>query len=274
MSAAAQIKLGASLGRWNGSDVGARLAEMAQVVEAATVFPYPFNMPISRQTLRDFRRTSHDLGLLLLVHGPIWELYTASIYPQVRALGVDMVKRAIDFAVEIDAVHITVHPGSTQWPDVWPQLERQAIEAQMQSFIEIGAHAAQAGIQVGIENMLPGEGCLSGYDDLTEILRVLDRRPEMGVTLDVGHLQILGLDQAQIVRKLGKRLNHLHVHDNLGEWDQHLPVGDGVIAWEPLCRALVEIGYRGVLEVERSLPDGGVESSIAVLKRALRLAGW
>jgi sugar phosphate isomerase/epimerase len=135
MTDSAQIKFGASLGRWNGSDVGARLEEMAQVVDAATVFPYPFNMPVSRQTLHQFRRTSQDLGLMLLVHGPIWELYTASIYPQVRALGVEMVKRAIDFAVQIDAVHITVHPGSNQWPNVWPQLEQQALEAQMQSFV-------------------------------------------------------------------------------------------------------------------------------------------
>lgn len=272
MMVGTKIRFGASLGRWNGSDVSARLEEMAQVVDAATVFPYPFNMPVSRQTLRDFRRTSQDLGLMLLVHGPIWELYTASIYPQVQALGVDMVKRAIDFAVQIDAIHITVHPGSNRWPDVWPQLERRALEAQMQSFVEIGAYAAQAGIQVGIENMLPGESCLSGYDDLTEIYRVLDRLPEMGVTLDVGHLQILGLSHAQIIHDLGKRLNHLHVHDNQGEWDQHLPVGDGVIDWEPLCQALLEIDYTGVLEVERSLPDGGVESSIAVLRRALGLA--
>ena len=88
MTTGTGIRFGASLGRWSASDVTTKLTEMAQVVEAATVFPYPFNMPLSRQTLRDFRDASHDLGLSLLVHGPIWELYTASIYPQVHALGV------------------------------------------------------------------------------------------------------------------------------------------------------------------------------------------
>jgi sugar phosphate isomerase/epimerase len=246
---------------------------MAQVVDAATVFPYPFNMPVSRQTLREFRCASQDLGLLLLVHGPIWELYTASIHPQIHALGVEMVKRAIDFAVQIDAVHITLHPGPKRWPDVWPQLQRQALDAQLRAFIEIGEYAAQVGIQVGIENMLPGENCLTGYDDFAEIYRVLDCQLHMGVTLDVGHVEILKQSSVRIIHRLGKRLNHLHIHDNHGEWDEHLPVGEGVIAWEPVCRALLEMDYSGVLEIERSLPDGGVESSIAVLKGYLGIEG-
>jgi sugar phosphate isomerase/epimerase len=180
-----------------------------------------------------------------------------------------MVKRAIDFAVQIDAVHITIHPGPNRWPDVWPQLERQALEAQRRAFLEVGAYAGQAGIQVGIENLLPGADCLPGYDDLSEIHKILERQPELGVTLDVGHLQIARLSPASIIRRLGQRLNHLHLHDNHGKWDEHLPVGEGLIAWEPLCQALLEIDYHGVVEIERSVPDGGVESSIAILKRLL-----
>ena len=138
MTVGTGIRFGASLGHWSASDVTAKLTEMAQVVDAATVFPYPFNMPVSRHTVRDFRCASRDLGLLLLVHGPIWELYTASIHSQIHSNGVEMVKRAVDFAVEIDAIHITLHPGPTRWPAVWPQLERQALEAQMRAFLEMG----------------------------------------------------------------------------------------------------------------------------------------
>lgn len=268
MSTGAQIKFGASLGRWDAGDIVSQLRAMAPVVDAATVFPYPFNMPVPRAVLRQVRDVSHDLGLTLLVHGPIWELYTASIYPEVRQLGVCMVERAIDFAAQIGAVHITLHPGDNGWPDVWPQLAQQAREAQMASFVELVAYAQAAGVRVGIEN-LPQGASLPGYADFAEIFRVLDRIPAVGVTLDVGHVQTMGMDHAALIRRLGPRLNHLHVHDNHGEWDEHLPVGAGAIRWEPLCRALVEIEYRGVLEIERSLADGGVRESIARLRRYL-----
>jgi sugar phosphate isomerase/epimerase len=242
---------------------------MAGVVDAATVFPYPFNMPVSDRLLREVREVSQDLGLVLLVHGPMWELYTASIYPHVRTLGVRMVQEALDFAAHIGAVHITLHPGPNRWPGVWPQLVQAAIDAQTQSFAELASFASTLGVQIGIENMLPGDDCLPGYDDLSQIYPVLDHVPGVGVTLDVGHLHVLGLDQAQVIRRLGSRLNHLHVHDNHGQWDEHLPVGYGTIDWGCVCQALRDIGYGGVLEVERSLADGGVESSLAVLKRAL-----
>jgi sugar phosphate isomerase/epimerase len=268
MTLGGRIRFGASLGRWDAGDIVAQLRAMAPVVDAATVFPYPFNMPVPRAVLRQVRDVSHDLGITLLVHGPIWELYTASIYPEVRQWGVRMVERAIDFAVQIDASHITLHPGANGWPDVWPQLAQRAREAQMASFVELAAYAEASGVRVGIEN-LPRGATLPGYADFAEIFRVLDRIPSVGVTLDVGHVQTMGLDPAALIRRLGPRLNHLHVHDNHGEGDEHLPVGEGAIRWAPLCRALVEIDYHGVLEVERSLADGGVRRSIARLRRYL-----
>jgi sugar phosphate isomerase/epimerase len=203
------------------------------------------------------------------VHGPIWELYTASIYPEIRHLAVDMVKRAIDFAVKIEAVHITLHPGLRRWPDVWPQLETAALNAQLASFEELCNYATRSGVLVGIENMPRSKDQFGGYVDFSELERVLDALPDVGVTLDVGHVQTAGLDPGTVIHHLGERINHLHVHDNWGEHDEHLPVGDGEIAWAPLCEALVTTGYQGVLEIERSLADGGVCASLQRIKSYL-----
>jgi sugar phosphate isomerase/epimerase len=245
------------------------LKEVASVVEATTLYPYPFNLPVPRATLREIRTTSRDLGLTLLVHGPIWELYTASIYPEVRCLGVERIKQAVDFAVQIDAVHMTLHPGPSRWPGVWPQLQEQALDAQRRSFVEIDAYASRAGIRLGIENMLPGERCLRGYDDLSEVFTILDHVPSIGVTLDVGHLLIANVEPVGIIHRLDDRLSHLHVHDNHGREDEHLAVGEGDIEWQPVLQALIDIGYQGYLEIERSLADGGVEASITRLASTL-----
>jgi len=241
---------------------------MAEVADATTIYPYPWNLPVSRGLLHDIRQLSGDLGLLLLVHGPCWEVYTASVYPDTRALGVEAIKRAIDFASAIGAGHITVHPGPSQWPDVWPHMEQRAQEAQARSLLELSEYAARADLQIGIENMPRGDRSLPGYVDFTEIYRVLQMAPSLGVTLDVAHVHTAHLDLGEIIRRLGARINHVHVTDNHGDFDSHSPIGEGTIRWEGVASALLAIAYRGVIEVERSLADGGVRSSLDALKEA------
>ncbi len=261
-------KFGASLGAWRPSDVLSRVKQMAEVADATTIYPYPWNLPVSRGLLHDIRRLSGDLGLMLLVHGPCWEVYTASVYPDTRALGVEAIKRAIDFASAIGARHITVHPGPSQWPDVWPHMEQRAQEAQAQSLLELSEYAARADLQIGIENMPRSDCSLPGYVDFTEIYRALQMAPSLGVTLDVAHVHTAHFDLGEIIRRLGARINHVHVTDNHGDFDSHSPIGEGTIRWEGVASALLAIAYRGVIEVERSLADGGVRSSLDALKEA------
>ena len=44
---------------------------------------------------------------------------------------------------------------------------------------------------------------------------------------------------------IGKRLRALHINDNRGEKDDHLLPYLGYVEWEPVLRALKEIGYAG-----------------------------
>jgi sugar phosphate isomerase/epimerase len=197
-------------------------------------------------------------------------VYTASVYPEIRSLGVAAIEQAIDFAAAIGAVHITVHPGLDQWPDVWPHMERRALDAQARSLIELSAYAASANIPIGIENMPTGTGAFQGYIDFSEIFPLLKTAPSLGVTLDVAHLHTAGLDPVRIIHRLGERITHVHVTDNKADFDSHSPIGEGTIQWHAVARALLEVGYCGVVELERSLDDGAVESSLAALREVFR----
>ena len=99
-----RIRLGASVGSSNASNVQ-EPHEMGIVVEAVTVSSHSLNIPVSCWTLRDPRDATQDAGLRRCAQRPIRELYAASIYPQVRTLAVNMVKRAVDSAVQNGAVH-------------------------------------------------------------------------------------------------------------------------------------------------------------------------
>jgi len=46
------------------------------------------------------------------------------------------------------------------------------------------------------------------------------------------------------------RLAQVHAHDNAGEFDDHLPLGEGVIDWSSLIGVLAGAGWDGVFMLE------------------------
>lgn len=74
--------------------------------------------------------------------------------------------------------------------------------------------------------------------------------PRLKVCLDTGHANVFRDDIAEDVRLLGDDLATLHVHDNKGNWDQHLIPYMGNIKWEEFLSALKEIGYKGAFTLE------------------------
>lgn len=77
------------------------------------------------------------------------------------------------------------------------------------------------------------------------------------VCLDIGHLLLTGDytgDTPQgAIRKLGKYLRVLHVHDNFKEKDEHSPPYFGKADWKEIALALKEVGYQGVFNLELTL---------------------
>lgn len=92
-----------------------------------------------------------------------------------------------------------------------------------------------------------------------EILYYLDElnSDRFGVCLDTGHLLLTGDytgDTPQgAIRKFGKHLKVLHVHDNFKQKDEHSPPYFGHGDWKEIALALKEVGYDGVFNMELTL---------------------
>jgi len=90
-------------------------------------------------------------------------------------------------------------------------------------------------------------------DDLD---RVLSAAPDLGITLDVGHANLHGLENISIsiIDRLGQLIRHVHLHDNrggTGQYDDlHLPIGHGRVEFKPIITSLKDIGYRGTMTFE------------------------
>jgi sugar phosphate isomerase/epimerase len=104
-----------------------------------------------------------------------------------------------------------------------------------------------------IENMLPHLS-LGQTPDLVQLIAQFDGG-EFGVCLDTGHANLSG-DIYDLPRQIGGRLKVLHVHDNHGDRDDHLPPGRGRIDWAFLMQRLAEQKFEGPLILELSGDKG------------------
>jgi sugar phosphate isomerase/epimerase len=87
-----------------------------------------------------------------------------------------------------------------------------------------------------------------------------------GMCLDIGHWHYSGMGAGwrnlpEWLDIAGERAGHLHLHDNDGSSDQHLPMGMGDIDFAELWRLLSERGLDPSATIENHSPDFLAESA-------------
>lgn len=175
--------------------------------------------------------------------------------------------RSIEMAAKIGCPSITIHPGSTNTPE----MEKEAfVEGNIKAIKKLIPYAEEYGIELLLENI--------GYKDLPpfcnvhaataqDLIDIVDEvdHPLVAVNWDVGHAHFNGLDEYAEMTKLGSRLHGIHVHDNLGfnrvqsygrmiEGDMHhIPLFCS-LDFDAVIRALIDTGYKGTFNFEADAP--------------------
>ena len=148
--------------------------------------------------------------------------------------------------------HFVIHPGPEK--SELPELERfYRLENAVAVLNQAYAHCRKLDVALVLENMLPH--LFAGKTrDLLWILGALDTI-RVGICLDTGHAH-LGENLTNVVHKLSGHLWMVHASDNHGQYDDHLPPGDGKIDWGKLLAHLNDLHFRGtfILEV-RNMGD-------------------
>lgn len=151
-------------------------------------------------------------------------------------------EQAFDSARRLGCWWVTIH----FWLDsrFIPPPIRETKLALLDRVVEM---AAAKGVSVHLENLS------ESWADLAE---AFERIPELGLTLDLGHAQLLTDTNlsVSIIEGAGVRLRHLHLHDNHGgddpAADLHLPPGRGVVPFERIFHKLKSVGYCGPATLE------------------------
>jgi len=194
------------------------------------------------------RRALERHRMKTVVGHTAWYLPMASAIPELRQAAVAELTRCLQRFAEIGAEWMNIHPDRhTPWHD-----RRFYIEGNIASLEKLLRDAEKYGVGLMIEN-LPGE-----YNSAPQLGELLDRLPELGLHLDIGHanLQVPHNTTGEILAAYGRRLRHVHLHDNRGgHQDLHLPLGTGTVDVRDSIQALHRCGYDGTITLEVFTPD-------------------
>ncbi len=170
--------------------------------------------PIARQL--------REAGLTVTIHAPFMDLAPGSPDPKIRAITLQRLQQVVRLIPLFKPRSVVCHTGYDErryWPmkDLW-----------LKNSLEIWHPVAEAikaeGSVLVLENV---------YDptpqDMLELLNPL-KHYGVGFCLDTGHQSVFStapLDEWLTI--LGTHLRQLHLHDNFGEQDEHLALGNGRI---------------------------------------------
>ena len=164
------------------------------------------------------------------------------------ALVLDKLRRWLDLFVALGIRAAVLHPGGGR------ELAREgaspeAIQSVRSERLAILCdHVRGTDLSICLENMTGGVG--ANIDGLLAIIADVDR-PNLGICLDTGHLNLTGGDQAGFIVAAGSRLRATHIADNAGQSDLHImPFGLGTVDWGTVMRSLGAIEYKGLLNFE------------------------
>ncbi len=189
---------------------------------------------LSLAELRPHARSLQVAGLGCTVHAPFMDLNPGSNDPLVREATRVRCTQTLHAAAEFGASLVVFHPGYEKWR--YGLQSRLWLEPSLRFWPPLIELAEQLGTRLALENIFEEEP-----DTLAALLDALDT-PTLGHCFDVGHWRLFGkVSLEQWFASLGPRLVHLHLHDNLGDRDAHLAVGEGSIDFKKLFHLLGDL---------------------------------
>ena len=188
---------------------------------------------------------------------PCWELESDMMHERMIAV----TEKSIALTAFMDSKYCVVHPAHTpRAEDRLSPAEEWAINKEF--YTALIPTLKKYNVVCCLENMIHkyqgqfymGSACSDAREaaEWIDELNAIAGQEVFGFCFDTGHAHVSRLNQRHFLTKMGKRTKVLHVHDNMGQIDQHLSPYMGNIDWDQVMLGLKEAGYEGELFFETS----------------------
>ncbi len=205
-----------------------------------------------------FTETLKSYGLSYSIHTPISDTNIASLAPSMMDATIRLFERNMELARTLDIDVLTVHPGVYSLSV--PGVKEKSIMAAKKALVALEKLSVEYSVTLAVENM-PSFPVMMGQtaEELSDLMRVTG----LDICYDIGHANTTGqLDKIPEVFK--GRIANVHIHDNMGDKDAHLTIGQGNIDFEKVLTSLK--GYKGNYIIEAKSFESAVESKKVLSK--------
>lgn len=189
---------------------------------------------------------AHDIPAT--IHAPFMDLNPGSFEPLLRQATEHRLDQVLTAASILRPVNIVVHPGFDRWR--YGDTQARWLDLSLQTWRWVADRAAEIGCTVAVENI---------FDEEPAIIRTLIETigsPFFRHCFDVGHWHLfsrVGLEEW--FAELGECIAEVHIHDNLGSKDDHLPVGCGQIDFPRVFNLLERYAPTATWTIEAHCKD-------------------
>ncbi|MGB4600172.1 MAG: sugar phosphate isomerase/epimerase family protein [Trichlorobacter sp.] len=193
--------------------------------------------------LRSFAAELANCGLSCTIHATFMDLNPGSIDRAVRETTRQRVEQTLAVASVLRPRVVVFHPGYSRLTygsavETWVSNSVAFWRAQLPRIREIGCNIA-------LENIFEEEP-----STLRQVLERIDD-PLVGHCFDSGHFNMFATVSLQEwFAVLGERIVESHLHDNHGQADEHLPVGEGEIDFALVTDLLKQYAPQAVWTLE------------------------
>jgi sugar phosphate isomerase/epimerase len=220
-------------------------------------------MDLAAVNIDRLRRLLDEKGYRIFSHAPFFGLDVASIDAGISRYSLRCLERAVEVTSALGGDLMVMHTGYLpQYSRIGRRYWFRNWSERMPRLVE---KACAHGVTIALENT---------WDDRPEVLQhlreLLPRRDGVGYCLDTGHMNVYSrLPVRRWWHCLGDEIVALHLHDNDGLSDDHLPPGRGTFDFETMVSLLN--GVRSMplldLEVDHALVRDGRDYLIKLFER-------
>ena len=150
-----------------------------------------------------------------------------------RVEAMDELKRVIDVADDLPYARLILHMGGAR--ETADPRKRDAAFSSLEHLI---LHAHHAGVTICVENTMSEMGDPSYLRTFVDETRLTGLR----FNFDIGHANLSDFPDDERLEKsfspLRDLVSSVHLHDNRGEKDEHIPPYDGTIDWPAAIKLL------------------------------------
>lgn len=186
-------------------------------------------------------------GMFALGHAPWW-IDLGSPHEIVREAWLKECKKIIDAGRKVNIQKITFHAHSQSMLLSDKSTRKEIIGNYVENLEKLVSYSD--GMKVMLENT-------TEMSSLKDFDQIVSKVKGLGVNLDIGHAFIAGgmKSVSAHIERFNKRIEHIHMHDNHGKMDEHLPVGVAKVDFRKTVKDLKKIKYDKTISLEVFVPE-------------------